>query len=168
MLKGRGNYLCLDRWYGSRGSQSQLDRSEALVLARIGLWLQDTQTGDKAELYLTSRDEKIWDTVSAEGSDCAARRCQYVQEGNCFVTRIRAQARSANVIVVNHALLLASTSTGDQVIPQFQHLIIDEGHRLEDAATEYFGAEISLRDAAEIIKRLSRTCLLYTSDAADE
>ena len=156
MLKGRGNYLCLDRWYGSRGSQSRLDRNEALVLARIGLWLQGTQTGDKSELYLTSRDEKIWDTVSAEDSDCAARRCQYVQDGNCFVSRIRAQARSAHVIVVNHALLLASTSTGDQVIPEFQHLIIDEGHRLEDAATEYFGAEVSLRDAAEILKRLSR------------
>ena len=110
----------------------------------------------KSELYLTSRDEKIWDTVSAEGSDCAARRCQYVQDGNCFVSRIRAKARSANVIVVNHALLLASTSTGDQVIPEFQHLIIDEGHRLEDAATEYFGAEVSLRDAAEVLKRLSR------------
>ncbi len=156
ILKGRSNYLCLDHWYGNRGSQSQLDRGDALVLARIGLWLQETQTGDKSELYLTSKDEKVWDTVSAEGSDCAARRCQYVQDGNCFVSRVRGRARSANVIVVNHALLLASTSTGDQVLPQFQHLILDEGHRLEDAATEYFGAEVSLRDTADVLKRLSR------------
>ena len=156
VLKGRGNYLCLERWAQVRMDPSPRTEPEARLFGRIAAWLPETDTGDLAELYMTSQERPAWDQVAAEGTDCLQRRCAYVREGSCFLLRARQRAAAAHAVIVNHALLLANAARGDQVLPPFRHLVIDEAHRLEDVATQHYGAAFSVRELRELVESLGQ------------
>ncbi len=146
VLKGRGNYLCLERWAETREEQTELTPSQARLRSRIAAWLPLTETGDSGELYMTTEDRTGWGALSAEATDCLSRQCPYVRDGSCFVVRARQRAAAAHVVVVNHALLLTAAGNASQALPPFRHLVIDEAHRLEDVATQQYGATLSLRE----------------------
>ena len=152
ILKGKGNYLCLESWFAVRASQTKLEAQESRFYARVAAWLEQTSTGDSTELYMTSQDEETWRNISATDTDCMSRRCEFVQDGSCFVLRAREKASIANIVIVNHALLLANAAQNEQILPSYEHLIIDEGHRLEDVATDHFGGVISLKSAEDLLK----------------
>ena len=150
VLKGRSNYLCLDAWTQARIEAQPKNEPEARLFGRIANWLPSTETGDVAELYMTSDEQPAWSRLSADGTDCLSRRCSFVQDGTCFLVRARQRAAAAHVVIVNHALLLANAARGDQLLPPFRHLVIDEAHRLEDVATQHFGSSFAVRDAREL------------------
>ena len=150
VLKGRNNYLCLRRWLTLLRTED-LTPGERLLLIRTLLWLRRTETGDRAELRLSADEEEAWGRVSAVAEICSPLRCPHHREGTCFVARARRTADSAHVLIVNHSLLLSDVVTGNQVLPEYRHLVIDEAHHLEDEAT----AQLSLRvTAREISRRL--------------
>ncbi len=151
VLKGRGNYLCLERWAEAREDPAPLDREEARFLAQVARWLPTTGSGDVAELALRRGDRRRWRRLSSEGADCLSRRCPYVREGSCFLLRARQRALASHAVVVNHALLLASARSGEQVVPPFRRLVVDEAHRLEEVATQQYGARLQLRELAELL-----------------
>ena len=155
VLKGRPNYLCLERWAEARRSFKQRSAAEARLHARVTTWLLHTQTADLAELYLLSDERPAWDALSAEGTDCLARRCAFVRDGSCFLMRARQRAAIAHAVVVNHALLLAGAAAESQVLPPFRHLVIDEAHRLEDVATRQYGATLSTRELGTLLDELA-------------
>ena len=150
--KGRSNYLCLERWSEARLEGQPRDEAEARLFGRIANWLPTTATGDLSELYMTSAERSSWDRLSAEGTDCLQRRCPFVQDGRCFVVRSRQRAAAAHVVVVNHALLLANAARGDSLLPEFNQLIIDEAHRLEDVATQQFGGAFDARAIRDLFE----------------
>ena len=152
VLKGKGNYLCLERWFTLRSSRTKLQARESRFYARVATWVEQTATGDSAELYMTSQDEETWRSISATDTDCLSRRCEFAQDGSCFVLRAREKASMANIVVVNHALLLANATQNEQILPSYEHLIIDEGHRLEDVATDHFGGMISIKSVEDLLK----------------
>jgi predicted DnaQ family exonuclease/DinG family helicase len=152
VLKGKGNYLCLERWFTLRSSRTRLQARESRFYARVATWMEQTSTGDSAELYMTSQDEETWRSISATDTDCLSRRCEFAQDGSCFVLRAREKASMANIVVVNHALLLANATQNEQILPSYEHLIIDEGHRLEDVATDHFGGMISIKSVEDLLK----------------
>ena len=152
VLKGKGNYLCLERWFALRSSRTRLQARESRFYARVATWVEQTTTGDSAELYMTSQDEETWRSISATDTDCLSRRCEFAQDGSCFVLRAREKASIANIVVVNHALLLANATQNEQILPSYEHLIIDEGHRLEDVATDHFGGMISIKSFEDLLK----------------
>lgn len=152
VLKGKGNYLCLERWFTLRSSRTKLQARESRFYARVATWVEQTATGDSAELYMTSQDEETWRSISATDTDCLSRRCEFAQDGSCFVLRAREKASIANIVVVNHALLLANATQNEQILPSYEHLIIDEGHRLEDVATDHFGGMISIKSVEDLLK----------------
>ncbi|MEX1022141.1 MAG: exonuclease domain-containing protein, partial [Dehalococcoidia bacterium] len=154
VLKGRGNYLCLERWADVRQDPSPRTEAEVRLFARVAAWLPETQTGDLGELYMTSQERPWWGQISAQDTDCLQRRCSYVREGSCFLLRARQRAAAAHVVVANHSLLLANASRDDQVLPPFNHLVIDEAHRLEDVATQHFGATLSTRELRDLLDAL--------------
>ncbi|MBM4410503.1 MAG: exonuclease [Chloroflexi bacterium] len=154
LLKGRANYLCLERWAAIRLDPSPCTEPEARLFARIAAWLPETETGERGELYMTSPEQPAWDQVSAGDTDCLAGRCAYVRDGSCFLLRARQRAAAAHVVVANHSLLLANAARGDQVLPPFRHLILDEAHRLEDVATQHYGATLSLRELRDRLDAL--------------
>jgi DNA polymerase-3 subunit epsilon/ATP-dependent DNA helicase DinG len=136
LLKGRGNYLC-PRRFAALKSRPTHTADELRGIARILVWLPGTETGDQSELSLPQpSDRYVWSEVSADSEGCSMERCQREMEGRCFFARARRAAEAAHVVVVNHALLMADAATGNRVLPEYHHLIVDEAHHLEDAVTD--------------------------------
>ena len=134
-LKGRSNYLCVRKWQHLRASEG-LDEAEARMLAKTLLWLRTTETGDRAEINLGGGAAAApWDRLSAQG-DCAATA------GACFLRAARDRAAASHIVVVNHALLLSDLAMGGSVIPEYDILIVDEAHHLEDEATRQLGFDL--------------------------
>lgn len=155
LLKGRSNYLCLQRWIANYASGLG-DPDFARLGSAMLLWLPETETGDRSELNLAPDEWSAWQRFSAQDADCLARQNRYVREGNCFLLRARKSAESAHILLVNHALLLADLAAGGSAIPEFDHLVIDEAHNLEDVATSQFGASLSLRRLHEALDGIHR------------
>ncbi len=155
LLKGRANYLCLQRWTG--GHQASLaDPDVARLAAALSLWLPRTPAGDRAELRLDPGARAAWTRFSAADVDCLSRQHTFVREGRCFLQRARRTAESAHLVVVNHALLLADIASGGSAIPAFDYLIIDEAHNLEGQATQQFGQHVGARQITEALDALHR------------
>jgi DNA polymerase-3 subunit epsilon/ATP-dependent DNA helicase DinG len=152
-LKGRRNYLCLLRW-ASATKAASLGPEEARVLVRLLFWLAHTTTGDRAELNLRREEDPAWGRVSAQDGGCIAMQCEYVRDGSCFLWRAKKRAEAAHLVVVNHALLLSDVRTGGNVLPQYDNLVVDEAHHLEDEATSQFGFAASEADVAAWLDRL--------------
>lgn len=148
LLKGRGNYLCLHR-YGKLRRQEQTTPEQAQALIKIGLWVKDTTTGDRAELALDEREGRAWSDVNVTMDTCTGPRCPDFER--CFFYGARRAAEAAHLIVVNHALLLSDIKAESQVLPRYDHVIIDEAHHLEDVATDQLGWQL---DQATLLRFL--------------
>lgn len=155
LLKGRGNYLCLQRWTASFAT-SAMDPDFARIAASMLLWLPETETGDRSEIGLDSVDWLTWQRLSAQDTDCLQRQNTFVREGLCFLQRARKAAESAHIIVVNHALLLADLASGGSAIPDYDVLIIDEAHNLEETATRQFGSRVTRRQLHDALDAMYR------------
>ncbi len=149
-LKGRANYLCLRRWSRLRASEG-LTEHEARLLAKTLVWLKTTTTGDRSELNLSGGDVAApWDRVSAQGKlECMTAG------GPCFVRAARERAAAAHLVIVNHALLLSDIVAGGAIVPEYDALIIDEAHHLEDEATRQLGFELGHTSFDEHIQALT-------------
>lgn len=154
-LKGRRNYLCLQRWTAARHT-APATKEEAKLLARLLVWLRQTQTGDRAELNLHGEFEAAWSRLSAENAACLQTGCSFVREGTCFLQRARRRAEAAHLLVVNHALLLSDVAAAGHVLPPYDHLIIDEAHNLEEEATARFAFRAAEGDVADFLERVGR------------
>ena len=152
-LKGRRNYLCLLRWAGSRRLGS-MSIEETRVAVRLLFWLGQTDTGDRAELNLRREEDAAWSRVSAHEGGCLSMQCVYVRDGSCFLYRAKKQAEAAHLLVVNHALLLSDVATGGNVLPEYQRLVIDEAHHIEEEATSQFGFSASEVDVMSWLDRV--------------
>ncbi len=152
LLKGRSNYLCLRRWFALR-KHPQHEAEEAHLLAKTMAWLQETESGDRAELLLLPEEARAWNKLAEHEGSCVSSQCVFQKRGQCFLYRARRQAESAHIVVVNHALLLSDLNTDGGVLPPYQHLIIDEAHHLEAEATRQFGFEI---DAVRLVAHLDQ------------
>jgi len=154
LLKGRGNYVCQRRLNVLRRSR-QLTSTEISGLVKILAWLPQTRTGERSELLLVNDDVGVWAQVQSSSETCIGDRCPYRQKGRCFFYRARDRAERAHLVVVNHALLLADLAMESRVLPEYQYLIIDEAHHLEDIATDQFGINVSREDLYSYLSALS-------------
>lgn len=155
-LKGRRNYLCLRRVV--QESHGVADPADARLLARLLLWLRATDTGDRAELRILPDEETAWTRLSAEGEDClSGGHCPFVRDGTCFLLRARQRAEAADLLIVNHALLLSDLAADGAVLPPADTAIIDEAHHLESVATQHLGATITPATFTDLFDRLLRS-----------
>lgn len=154
LLKGRSNYLCLRRLAAFRRS-AKLSTDEVRVLAKILAWLPQTTTGDRGEMVLLNSEYPVWAQVQAEAETCLAEQCPYRVQGECFLYRARHKAEAAHLIVVNHALLLSDIVTENRVLPEFNYLIIDEAHHLEEQATTHLGFSVGQAQLYRLLTDLS-------------
>ncbi|MQG12868.1 MAG: DNA polymerase III subunit epsilon, partial [SAR202 cluster bacterium] len=146
LLKGRANYLCLRRWnHLARSDSPTID--DARLLSKTSVWMQNTVSGDRAEINLSGRDFGSWNHISAGEKGF----CPGLRDGSpCFLRAARERAEQAHIIVVNHALLLSDLARGGGLIPEYQHLVIDEAHNLEDEATKQLGFSVSQEKLDEV------------------
>jgi ATP-dependent DNA helicase DinG len=144
-MKGRGNYLCLQRFDAFRDSPAIRSADEAIHVKLIEGWSHRTETGDRSEIEDLPEDLPFWPDIAATSENCIGNECPRYEE--CFVVKMRQRAAEADVVIVNHHLLCADAavrqSTFGEVIPSCRYAIVDEAHQLEDVATQYFGVSVS-------------------------
>ncbi|MHB8572312.1 MAG: helicase C-terminal domain-containing protein [Candidatus Dormibacteria bacterium] len=153
MVKGRGNYLCRRRWERFLTEPVSPEEEAEVVRFRLKVmvWLSRTRTGDRGELRLGGYENWLWERVSARPPECLGSRCGQ----GCFLRSARARAEGADLVLANHDLLLADALTGGTALPAHRHLVVDEAHHLEDAATR--GMTRSLEEQA--VRQLVRPLL---------
>jgi len=157
-LKGRSNYYCLARAEEFERHPTFPVREEAALWPRIRAWAAETETGDRAEVDLPD-GYLSWRELSATGETCLGRECRAWDA--CFVTRARARAAEADVVLVNHHLFFAdlamrTSRAGVEVLPPYEAVIFDEAHALEDVAGEYFGLQVSSWRVEELARDAQR------------
>jgi DNA polymerase-3 subunit epsilon/ATP-dependent DNA helicase DinG len=151
VMKGRSNYLCPRRLeiMRHRGPESA---DEIRVLGKVLVWLQSSNVGDRSEINLNGQSERdVWMRLCAEDEACTTENC-IKRGGICPFYRARQAALAAHIVVVNHALLLADVATGNRVLPEYNYVIIDEAHHLEEATT----SALSFRITQSIMDRIIR------------
>jgi DNA polymerase-3 subunit epsilon/ATP-dependent DNA helicase DinG len=157
VLKGRTNYICMRRLAAMR-SRGDLTPDELRVLARILVWLQQTLSGDRSELFLpTARDRSVWLSVAANNESCQPDLCWHAHRDQCFFYQARRRAERAHVIVVNHALLLSDVAVANRVLPEYKHLIVDEAHQLEAATTHQLSFASDERRMIRLLESISHS-----------
>ncbi len=159
LLKGRAHYACLKLWEERLAAEA--DPADAPFLARVARWLAQTETGDRAELGLYGEDEERFASLSADAVACTGRRCPLYEP--CFLFRARRRAEQADVIVVNYALLFSDLATGGGVLPEYEHLVCDEAHHLEDEACQHLGRTLSERAIDRYVRLLERPAGAHTA-----
>jgi ATP-dependent DNA helicase DinG len=162
LLKGWRNYLCLYRLEQAQGAGAALFEDNATEeVAKIAEWAQRTQDGSLSDLGTAPRSD-IWDEVAAEPDLCGRLKCSFYNQ--CFLFKARKEAANADIVVVNHHLLLSDVAVRRQVqnwddaavLPAYKRLVIDEGHHLEEAAASHLGSSITRRALARMFNRLER------------
>jgi ATP-dependent DNA helicase DinG len=189
LLKGRGNYLCLNKINGGSTAEPDDRPQEELFDAvastqlgrdvkRLAEWSSDTETGDRDELAPGVPD-RSWSQVSVSARECiGATRCTYGTD--CFAEKAKSTAGRADVVVTNHALLAINAISDVNVLPEHDMIVVDEAHELVDRVTSVATAELSatslgiaLRRAArlvepEVAQRLEAAIATFTSALHDE
>ena len=146
LLKGRQNYICRRRLADAlTDARHERDffEDETAELEKIAGWAALTDDGSRSDLSFMPKDV-VWSRICSESDACMGMRCSF--HDNCFVMRVRKEASSASILVVNHHLLFADLEArmmgagydDTAVLPPFHHIVFDEAHAMEDAATSFF------------------------------
>ena len=154
VIKGRNNYLC-PRKFNTLRKKGPETPDEMRILAKIIIWLLETETGDLNEINITGPIERsIWNRISAADEGCTANICAQRMGGICPFYRAKHAAQQSHLLIVNHALLLADVASGNRVLPDYDYLIIDEAHHLESAITEALSFRVSQSNFDRTIREL--------------
>ncbi|MBV9698088.1 MAG: ATP-dependent DNA helicase [Gammaproteobacteria bacterium] len=164
LLKGRANYLCRYRLERLKTEAEQLSfdaaqtptRAQQSMLARIRRWAHTTERGDLAEVRGLSDDHPVWPLVTSTRETCLGPRCP--QAARCHVVQARRDALEADVVIVNHHLLLADLALKEDgfgdLLGAADAIILDEAHQIPDLATQFFGARVSDRQVEALLRDL--------------
>ena len=169
VMKGRGNYLCLLRYksFGQAGSFRRFD--EIPLFRAVEAWAPRTETGDRGEVEDLPDGVDFWREISAASENCIGQACPDFEP--CWVTQMRQRALEADLVVVNHHLLCADLAVKDgsygSVIPDYDTVILDEAHLLEDVATQYFGIQVSSHRLEDLCRDVERELKAARLDARD-
>jgi len=161
-LKGRRKYLSVKRLYELK-TKNYLHDYELMVIIKILIWLENGGTGDLEELNLQGKELLVLEDIC-----CSETDCKHADEDNvnkCFLLKARQKAEKADIVVVNHALLLQDLVSTHELLPPFQNLILDEAHHLEKVATDTLTIELNLNSYTRIIERLHLTLVDIQSRA---
>jgi len=160
LLKGRANYLCRYRTEQARGSAVFGDRAQAALFARIVAWSGRTRMGDLAEIEDLPEGSPVLPLVTSTAENCLGSECPLWSE--CFVVQARQRAQSADLVVVNHHLLLADLALKQEgfgeILPGAQAFVVDEAHQLPELAAQFFGEGIGARPLVELARDALREC----------
>ena len=168
LLKGRSNYLCRYRLgIALHNSGGLFDRREqAQELGRVSEWANSTRSGEIAELGTVPESSPLWPQVTSTVENCLGQECP--EYGRCFVLEARRRAQEADIVVINHHLLLADMLLKEEgfgaLLPGVDAVIVDEAHQLPDIASQHFSTSISSHRLHELLRDSRKE---YREAAAD-
>lgn len=157
VLKGRSNYLCPRRLELLR-HRGPANVDEMRILAKVLVWMRENASGDRNEINLTGPSERdVWVHISAEDDACTSETCLERTGGACPFFRAKQASLNAHILIVNHALLLTDVAVGNRVLPEYEHVIVDEGHHLEAATTDALSFRLTQFDMDRLIREAGGT-----------
>src|SRR6478672_7318290 len=160
LLKGRANYLCKQRLERAKGEPRFANREQIAQFQRIVAWSGRTRIGDMAELDALPEDSPLLPMVTSTAENCLGSECPFWSE--CFVVQARARAQVADIVVVNHHLLLADLALKQEgfgeILPGAQAFVVDEAHQLPDLAAQFFGEGLGARPLVELARDAIGEC----------
>lgn len=166
LLKGRANYLCLERMAQHAAAGGALPPETLDALSQVRAWASQTEDGDIANCGGIAEDSPIWPLVTSTNDNCLGSDCPEYKE--CFVVKARRRAMDADVVVVNHHLFLADMVVKEsgfgELIPRGDVMIFDEAHQLPDIASQYFGQQLTSRHMLDLARDMT---LAYRTDVRD-
>jgi ATP-dependent DNA helicase DinG len=141
LVKGRSNYISLRRLRVAQQRAGSLFAEPTLrtQLRQVGQWSRQTRDGSRSDLRFQPLPA-VWEAIHSDSGNCLGKACSDYQ--NCFYFRARRSVFGAQVLIVNHALFfsdLALRREGGQMLPDYQVVIFDEAHTLEDVAADHLG-----------------------------
>ncbi|MFM8978853.1 MAG: ATP-dependent DNA helicase [Planctomycetia bacterium] len=154
LVKGRGNYLCLRRMHAALADRGLFDGDLQRKLEDIAAWSQAPGEGSRQELP-EDPGEAVWDLVKAEHGNCLGRQCKHYAA--CSYQASRQRAQQAQLVIVNHHLLLSDLvlrRSGASMLPPLSAVVVDEAHDLEEVAAEHLGVRVSALALGQSLGRL--------------
>jgi ATP-dependent DNA helicase DinG len=156
LVKGRANYLSLRRYRVARQRIGALLAEDQPIreLQKIGAWVKDTQDGTRSDLDFQPLPI-VWDLVESDSSNCLGRKCP--DYGDCFYFKARRAIHGAQLLIVNHALFFADLALrqfAPGLLPDYQVVVFDEAHTLEDVAAEHLGVQVSRSGIDYLLNKL--------------
>jgi ATP-dependent DNA helicase DinG len=153
VLKGRGNYLCWHRLDAALRDGTR-DAQTVAALEALDAWGKSSDSGDLTELEDLADDPALRAQVTSTVDNCLGRDCVFFDR--CFVLEARRRAQAADVVIVNHHLLLADLALKDsgfgELLPGTDAVIVDEAHQLPDVAQQFFGWSVSTRELETLLR----------------
>ncbi len=164
LLKGRANYLCRHRLdLALEDTRSRHDRAQ---LEHVRRWADGSRSGDLVELAALPENSPLRPRIVSTTENCLGQQCP--QFSDCFVLKARRRAQEADVVVVNHHLLLADMVLKEEgfgeILPGADAVIVDEAHQLPELAAQYFGARVSSRQLQGIARDATMEALQIAAD----
>ena len=165
LLKGRQNYLCLNKIHNGSAASSDDEPQDELFepqavsalgrdVQRLTAWASTTDSGDRDDLKPGVAD-RSWSQVSVSARECLGMaRCPFGTD--CFAERARGSAARADVVVTNHALLAIDAVADSAVLPEHQLLVVDEAHDLADRVTAVATGELTSTALGIASRRITR------------
>ncbi len=162
LAKGRGNYVSIRRLLlAAETAPALFEDDRGSELSALVEWIQTTEDGSLSDLASAPSDE-VWEEVRSDGDICMGARCPHFQA--CYYQKARREVAAAGLLVTNHALLFVDLSvrmatenwTEAAVLPPYRHVVLDEAHNAEDAATRHLGVEITRTGLYRSLDRLDR------------
>ncbi len=152
LLKGRSNYLCLHRLKQQQSNLDNLPPRSISQIHGISSWAQQTKTGDVSEHITIPEGDMLWSRVTSTSENCIGSDCEDYQQ--CHVMLARRAAQAADLVVINHHLLLSDMSLLEdgfgELLPSADAYIIDEAHQLAEIASNFFGIGVSTQQFVEL------------------
>jgi ATP-dependent DNA helicase DinG len=166
LLKGRQNYLCLYRLEVNIEGMQFINRDTMEQMVQIHHWSAKTTDGDLSQTTFLTDDAAALPLVTSTAENCLGTDCAYYNE--CFVARARKQAMEADIVVINHHLLMADLVLKEdgfgELLPRVDAYIVDEAHQLPEVASIFFGQNLSSRQLMELARD---SVIAFHSDASD-
>ena len=160
LLKGRANYLCRYRMEQAKGEPRFTSREQISQFQRVVAWSGRTRSGDMSEMESLAEDSPLLPLVTSTADNCLGTECPFWSE--CFVVQARQRAQAADLVVVNHHLLLADLALKQEgfgeILPGAQAFIVDEAHQLPELAAQFFGEGLGARPLVELARDAIAEC----------
>lgn len=164
LLKGRHNYLCHHRFY--RAQQDPLLQSYHTEFEALQHWIMVSKTGDLGDTDILLQQPQLWPQVTSNTDNCLGNDCQYLAE--CFINEARKKAQEADIVVVNHHVLLADITLKiaeqGELLPAADSYIIDEAHQFPTIAIPFFSDSISSQQMHTLCQDVDREMQLEAPD----
>jgi ATP-dependent DNA helicase DinG len=157
LMKGRDNYLCRYRFAQFEREPLIEVRDERRFIPALSAWSRTTASGDRADVAELPDDLRLWRDINARADTCTGSKCPEYEM--CWLTKVKRQAQQAQIVVVNHHLFfadLAVRSAYGAVLPDYDTVIFDEAHQLEEIATLYFGTTVSANQLEELARDVEK------------